>query len=68
MYAGKRYSYIPPVYRARNLLAALDHNAHLNRQPMKNKDGTIRLVLKQPKIIFFNVKNSAQMFIFQYGV
>ena len=31
MYASKHYAYEPPVYRARNLLAALDYNQHVNR-------------------------------------
>ena len=42
MYAAKRFSYTPPVYRARNLLAALDHNENVGRNVMKNKDGNIR--------------------------
>ena len=40
-YASKRNSYKPPAYRARNELAALDHNAHCGRAVMTNKDGTI---------------------------
>ncbi|XP_070552057.1 uncharacterized protein [Ptychodera flava] len=31
MYASKRNAYTPPAYRARNILAALDHNAHHDR-------------------------------------
>ena len=42
MYVVKRFSYIPPVYKARNLLAAIDNNSHINREPLKNKDGTMR--------------------------
>ena len=41
-YASKRNSYKPPAYRARNELAALNHNAHCGRAVMTNKDGTIR--------------------------
>jgi hypothetical protein len=43
MYASKRHSYTPPAYRCRNLLAALDHNGHIDREVMTNKDGSIRL-------------------------
>ncbi|XP_052285882.1 uncharacterized protein LOC127881787 [Dreissena polymorpha] len=43
MYAAKRFSYTPPVYRARNLLAALDHNYHLQREQKLNKDGSARV-------------------------
>lgn len=42
MYSSKRHSYSPPVYRARNRLAALDHNSHAEREVMKNKDGSLR--------------------------
>lgn len=42
MYCAKRYAYTPPVYRARNRLAALDHNLNLDRAPIKNKDGSVR--------------------------
>lgn len=42
MYSSKRYAYSPPVYRARNLLAALDYNENVDRQPIRNKDGTLR--------------------------
>ncbi|XP_052097349.1 uncharacterized protein LOC127732344 [Mytilus californianus] len=42
MYASKRHSYSPPVYRARNRLAAIDHNAHAEREVMKNRDGSLR--------------------------
>jgi hypothetical protein len=41
-YASKRNAYKPPAYRARNELAALDHNAHCGRAVTTNKDGTIR--------------------------
>lgn len=39
MYASKRYAYEPPVYRARNLLAALDYNQHVNRGIRISQDG-----------------------------
>lgn len=42
MYAAKRYSYTPPVYRARNLLAALDYNQHAGRGCQLNRDGSKR--------------------------
>ena len=42
MYAAKRFSFIPPVYRARNLLAALDYNEHIDRPLQLNKDGKQR--------------------------
>ena len=42
MYSSKRFSYTPPVYRARNLLAALDYNQNVDREPIRNKDGTLR--------------------------
>ncbi|XP_014666614.1 PREDICTED: uncharacterized protein LOC106808411 [Priapulus caudatus] len=41
MYCAKRFAYTPPVYRARNLLAALDHNVHLDRPLLKNKEGSV---------------------------
>ncbi|XP_070552756.1 uncharacterized protein [Ptychodera flava] len=41
MYAGKRFAYSPPVYRARNRLAATDHNIHNGRPMRKNKDGKV---------------------------
>jgi hypothetical protein len=44
MYAGKRFSYIPPVYRARCLLAAIDHNYHLERPVLLTKQGVERFV------------------------
>lgn len=44
VYASKRYSYGPPTYRARNRLAALDHNGHLERETKINKDGSVRSV------------------------
>ncbi|CAC5421377.1 unnamed protein product [Mytilus coruscus] len=40
--ASKRHSFNPVSYRARNLLAALDNNAHSHRQMMVNKDGSTR--------------------------
>lgn len=42
MYASKRHSYTPPVYQCRNILAALDHNGHLDRTVITNKDGSVR--------------------------
>lgn len=42
MYCAKRFAYSPPVYRARNLLAALDHNNNCERAVQLNKDGTTR--------------------------
>jgi hypothetical protein len=42
MYASKRYSYRPPAYRERNLLAALDHNSHVERPVILNQNGNIR--------------------------
>ncbi|KAH3723948.1 hypothetical protein DPMN_049746 [Dreissena polymorpha] len=38
MYCAKRFAYTPPVYRIRNLLAAIDHNYHSNRPLKTNKD------------------------------
>lgn len=43
MYAGKRFAYIPPVYRARCLLAAIDHNYHLQRPTLLTKLGVKRV-------------------------
>ncbi|XP_052258620.1 uncharacterized protein LOC127863260 [Dreissena polymorpha] len=42
VYCAKRFAYTPPVYRIRNLLAAIDHNYHSNRPLKTNKDGEIR--------------------------
>ena len=39
MYAAKRFSYSPPVYRGR---AALVYNEHLNRGFVVNEDGSFR--------------------------
>ncbi|XP_070191418.1 uncharacterized protein [Littorina saxatilis] len=39
MYAGKRFAYTPPVYEARILLAAMDHNTHAGRPLATSKDG-----------------------------
>jgi hypothetical protein len=44
MYCAKRFAYTPPVYRVRNLLAAIDHNMHANRPNIINKDGSVRYV------------------------
>ena len=35
-------SYKPPAFAARNILAALDHNANVDREAVKNKDGSER--------------------------
>lgn len=42
MYASKRFSFTPPVYNARILLAALDYCHHINRCPKKTADGKIQ--------------------------
>ncbi|XP_048768864.2 uncharacterized protein LOC125675325 [Ostrea edulis] len=42
MYSGKRFAYSPPVYRARSQLAALDYNAHMDRETKRKPDGTIQ--------------------------
>ncbi|XP_071950042.1 uncharacterized protein [Antedon mediterranea] len=42
MYAAKRFHYSPPMYKVRNLLAALDYTANHQREIKKNKDGTTR--------------------------
>ncbi|XP_069107077.1 uncharacterized protein [Argopecten irradians] len=42
MYAAKRFAYSPPVYAARNQLAALDYNANVGRAVKVNKDGKTR--------------------------
>ncbi|XP_070205259.1 uncharacterized protein [Littorina saxatilis] len=42
MYCAKRYAYTPPVYRIRNVLAALDHNFHLGRSVKTKPDGQIQ--------------------------
>ncbi|XP_038136201.1 uncharacterized protein LOC119780282 [Cyprinodon tularosa] len=42
MYASKRYSFSPPVYEARTLLAGLDYNHHLKRPAKRKADGTIQ--------------------------
>ncbi|KAG1935367.1 hypothetical protein F2P79_019231 [Pimephales promelas] len=39
MYVSKRFSFSPPVYEARTLLAAVDYNHHKDRPPMLNKNG-----------------------------
>ena len=39
-YASKRHAYSPPVYRARNLLAAMDHNVHQDRPVLTRADGS----------------------------
>ncbi|VDI23957.1 Hypothetical predicted protein [Mytilus galloprovincialis] len=44
MYASIRHCYSQLVYSAKNRLAALDHNAHAEREVMKNKDDSLRFV------------------------
>ncbi|XP_041944101.1 uncharacterized protein LOC121706417 isoform X2 [Alosa sapidissima] len=39
LYAAKRMSYTPFVYKTRTLLAAIDYNMHNRRVPALNKDG-----------------------------
>ncbi|XP_049923334.1 uncharacterized protein LOC126404274 [Epinephelus moara] len=39
VYAGKRFSYTPAVYRTRTLLAAIDYSCHNGRAPARNQDG-----------------------------
>lgn len=42
MYASKRFCFTPPVYEARILLAALDYNHHVHRQPKRRPDGSVQ--------------------------
>jgi hypothetical protein len=42
MYASKRHSYRPPAYRVSNLMAALDHNSHVERPVILNQNGNIK--------------------------
>jgi hypothetical protein len=42
MYASKRHSYSAPAYKVKNLLAALDHNSHVERPVILNQNGNIR--------------------------
>jgi hypothetical protein len=42
MDASKRHSYRPPAYSVRNILAALDHNSHVERPVILNQNATIR--------------------------
>ncbi|KAL7379895.1 hypothetical protein ABVT39_007973 [Epinephelus coioides] len=39
MYAGKRFGFSQPVYKAWTLLAAIDCNHHNRRLPARNRDG-----------------------------
>ena len=41
-YSSKRHSYTPPVYKGRNIIAALDHNYNRDRDTVKNKNGSLR--------------------------
>ncbi|CAL8235878.1 unnamed protein product [Boreogadus saida] len=45
MYASKRFSFSPPVYAARVMLAGLDYNHHLHRTARRKADGSIRVQL-----------------------
>ena len=40
MYCAKRFCFTPPVYEARNLLAALDYNYHVHRPYKLKADGS----------------------------
>lgn len=40
-YSSKWHSYTRPVYRARNRVAALDHNANCTREAAKRTDGSL---------------------------
>ncbi|KAL5017769.1 hypothetical protein ScPMuIL_005150 [Solemya velum] len=42
MYCAKRFSYTPPVYNARILLAAMDYNENVEKPVKRNKDDSIR--------------------------
>ncbi|XP_065103967.1 uncharacterized protein [Paramisgurnus dabryanus] len=42
MYASKRFSFTPPVYAARAMLAAIDYNYHINRPPKRKTDGSLQ--------------------------
>uniref|UniRef100_A0A1A7X744 Si:dkeyp-30e7.2 n=1 Tax=Iconisemion striatum TaxID=60296 RepID=A0A1A7X744_9TELE len=42
MYAGKRYSFSPPVHSARTMLAAIDYNHHVDRPAKRKADGSIQ--------------------------
>ncbi|CAL8404979.1 unnamed protein product [Boreogadus saida] len=42
MYASMRFSFSPPVYAARVMLAGLDYNHHLHRPARRKADGSIR--------------------------
>ena len=58
MYASKRHSYRPSAYRVRNLLAALDHNSHVERPVILNQNGTIRSFNKKNwKVVCQSCKN-----------
>ncbi|XP_069016039.1 uncharacterized protein [Embiotoca jacksoni] len=41
MYAGERFSFTPPVYSARTLLAGLDYNHHVHRPERRRADGSV---------------------------
>ncbi|XP_045924710.1 zinc finger protein 436-like [Micropterus dolomieu] len=49
MYVSKRFTFSPPVYEARVLLAALDYNFHRNRSTMKTAEGKeiLRMLYKK---------------------
>ncbi|XP_077866720.1 uncharacterized protein LOC144355198 [Saccoglossus kowalevskii] len=57
MYAAKRYAYSPPVYRARTILAALDHNIHADRKLQSTQTGEQRyLIGATTKTLRYSVK------------
>lgn len=41
-YSYKRFENNPPVYRAIRHLAALDYNNNVDRQPIQDRDRTLR--------------------------
>ncbi|KAJ8271057.1 hypothetical protein GJAV_G00122270 [Gymnothorax javanicus] len=42
MYASEPFSFTPPIYEARVLLAGLDYNHHVRRPPKRRPDGTMQ--------------------------
>jgi hypothetical protein len=57
MYASKRFSFSPPVYKARTLLAALDYNHHVHRPVKRKADGSIEYVFNNFHIYLFQIYN-----------
>lgn len=41
MYFAKRFAYSPAAYRARNLVAAIDNDFHVDRPPRGNRKGEV---------------------------